>query len=166
MMKEKQIRTIIPFVIVFLSTFFLAEAEMFDDFGSRLDMIKSNQKLLGLLISSDGLQAIASMIIAVVFYHSWSLNKHRPFWFNDLMWQLAGAFFCWFLASVISIVGTFWSFLWLSGLFKLFSGVFLFYVANTVWAARMMFYHPEIPEEALKKAAKFTELLEFLKEGK
>lgn len=163
MMKEKEIRAIIPFVIVFLSTFFLADADLFENFGTRLDMLKSNARLLWLLVTGDGMQAVGSLIIAIIFFRSWYLNRDKPFWFNDVLWQLSGAFFCWFLVSVISILGTFWLYLWIQGMFRLFTGIFLLYVANTLIAARSMLYHPETPEEAQVKAAKFDELIKIMK---
>jgi hypothetical protein len=163
MMKERQIRTIIPFLIVFGSTFFLADAELLENFGTRKDMVK-NDRLLWLLITGDGLQAVASFFISYVFFKAWKINRYETFWFNDLMWQLSGAFFCWFLASMISILGTFWLFLWVQGMFRLFAGVFMIYVCNTVLAARQRLYHPETPEEAKVKAAKFDELIKMMKE--
>jgi hypothetical protein len=163
MMKERQIRTIIPFLIVFGSTFFLADAELLENFGTRKDMVK-NDRLLWLLITGDGMQGIASFFISLVFFRAWYLNRSENFWFNDLMWQLSGAFFCWFLASMISILGTFWLFLWVQGMFRLFAGVFMIYVCNTVLAARQRLYHPETPEEAKVKAAKFDELIKMMKE--
>lgn len=162
MMKERQIRTVIPFLIVFGSTFFLADAELMENFGTRSDMIK-NERLLWLLITGDALQGFAAFFISYVFFKAWNKNKAKSFWFTDLMWQLSGAFFCWFLACAFSILGTFWLFLWLQGMLRLFAGVFILYVCNTVIAARKMLYYPETPEEATIKAAKFDELIKMMK---
>lgn len=162
MMKEKQIRTVIPFLIVFLSTFFLAGADLFESFGARIDMLKNSQ-LLWLLITGDAMQGLAAFVISYIFFRSWQKNRHRPLWFNDLMWQLSGAFFCWFMACLVSIIGTHWMFLWMQGMMRLFSGVFMLYVANTVIAAKPILYNPETPEEAVRKANKFDELINIIK---
>ena len=161
-MKDRQIRALIPFIIVFASTFFLSEAEFFEDFGTRFDMLKENSRLFALLITGDALQAIASFAISLIFFKSWYKNREKEFWFNDLMWQLAGAFFCWFIAAAVAIVGSFWQYLWLNGMFRLFAGIFMVYVANTVIAARFKMFNPETPQEAQSKAQKFDELIKII----
>ena len=160
MIKEKQIRTLIPFAIVLASTFFLSGAELFEGFGAR----KFGDRLMALMLSGDGLQGAASFGISFVMFRAWYLNRFKQLWFNDLMWQLSGAFGCWFIASVFSMLGFWWQYLWLSGMFRLFSGIFLVYVCNTVMAARHKLYHPETPEEAKIKAQKLDEVLKLLKD--
>jgi amino acid transporter len=163
MVKDRTIKFWIPFVVALTGTYFLSGADLFENFGTRLNMLQSNHKLLWLLVTGDGLQAVGCLVAGVIFFFAWKKNRYRPFWFNDLMWQLSVVFICWFIACVISMLGTYWLYLWLNGMFRLLSGIFFIYVANTVLAARVKLFHPETPQEALRKAEKYEELIEQFK---
>lgn len=163
MMKERQIRTIIPFVIVFLSTFFLSEAELLHNFGTRWDMVQHNARLVWLLFTGDLGQAAVWFLCSLIFYKAWRKNRLRGVWYTDIHWQLSGIFLCWSVLSLLSLVSNFYSYLWLTGMVRLFVFVFGFYCLNTLFAARKMLFHPETPEEMEHKAAKFDELIKILR---
>lgn len=164
MIKERTIRTIMPFVIVVLGAFFLSDANVLESFGDRLEMLHSNVRLLLLLVTGDATQMIGALICATVLFYAWKINKDKGLWFTDIYWQLSGVFFCIFLRSMVHLVGTFYMYLWVVGIVQLFKGIFLLYFSNTLWAARRMLYNPESSEESARKAAKFDELISFFKQ--
>lgn len=164
MMKEKQIRAIIPFITVFGITFFLADAKLFHDFGNRFEIVKDNMRLVWLLVTGDVGQAVIWFGSSLIFFLAWNKNKKRTAWYTDMYWQLSGVFFCWFVLSVLSLISNFVFYLWLQGLVRLCVFIFGFYFFNTLYAARKLMYYPETREEALRKAQKFDELLKKLRD--
>jgi hypothetical protein len=163
MVKEKNIRTIIPFLIVFLSTFFLADADIFHDFGVRYEVIMANMRLLGLLITGNLGLAIVCFLSSLIFFTAWKKNRHRNVWYSDLHWQLAGLCFGWAILCVMNLLANFNSYLWIQGMIRLFVFLFSAYFLNTLYRARKILYHPESREESIRKAAKYDELIALIK---
>lgn len=166
MMKESKIRAIIPFVIVFASTFFLADADILHNFGTRLEMLRGNSRLVYLLFTSDAGQSIEWFCCSLIFFIAWHKNKAKGFWYVDILWQLSGIFFCWSILSVISLISNFYSYLWIQGMFRLFVFIFGFYFLNTLYAARNLIFYPESRDESIRKAQKFDELIKLIKDEK
>lgn len=164
MLKEKQIRTWLPFIIVGLSTFFLSDADPFENFGTRFDFVKYNIKLIWLLFSGDAGQSLVWFCCSLIFFKAWRKNRIKKVWFADMYWQLSGIFFCWCVLSILSVVSNFFSYLWIQGMVRLFVLFFGFYFFNTLYRARYMIYNSETPEEMLKKAQKFDELIKKISE--
>lgn len=163
MVKEKNIRTIIPFLIVFLSTFFLSDADIFHDFGIRYEIIQKNMRLLWLLITGNMGLAIVCFLSSVIFFTAWKKNRHRNVWYSDLHWQLAGLCFGWCVLCLMNVLANFYSFLWIQGMMRLFVFLFSAYFLNTLYRARKILYYPETREEAIRKAAKYDELISLIK---
>lgn len=163
MVKEKNIRTWIPFVVVFASTYFLSGADLFRDFGIRYDIIQANTKLLVLLITGNVGLSVACFLSSLIFFTAWRLNRHRNVWYSDLHWQLAGMCFGWSVLSILNLLSNFHSFLWVQGMVRLLVFIFTSYVLNNLYRARKIIYYPESREEAIRKAAKFDELIELFK---
>lgn len=164
MMKEKDIRTFIPFLVVFVSTFFLSGADMFEDFGSVLNKVGQNGKLIWLLISSDIFQSVVWLLCSSVFFTAWIIIRKKQAWYTDILWQLGGVLICWFLLAIVRIWGIFHQLLWIQGMLSFFVAVFGLYFFNTLWRARKLIYYPNTPEEAMIKAKKFDELIKYFKD--
>jgi hypothetical protein len=161
-MKEKKIRTILPFVIVFVCSYFLSDADLLHDFGNRFDFVEHNIKLIWLFIIGDVGQAIEWFCCSLIFFTAWIKNRNTNKWYSDLLWQFSGIFVCWSVSCALSFVSNFASFLWIQGLVRTMVFVFGFYFLNTLFAARKLIYYPETKEEMLLKAQKFEELLKKL----
>lgn len=161
-MKEKDIRTFIPFFIVFVSTFFLSGADMFEVFPSQ--QTKGNEKLQLLLVGSDAFQALVWFPSSLIFFSAWRKLRKKNLWYTDILWQLSGVFFCWFVLSVIRIWGIYQLYLWVQGLVRFFVAIFGLYFFNTLYAARNLLYYPPTPEELEIKAKKFDELIKYFKD--
>lgn len=163
MIKEKDIRNFIPFLIVMISTFFLSGANIFESFPPTRVSIKE-EKLEVLLIAADVFQGLVWLFSCVIFFKAWLKLRLKPVWYCDLMWQLAGIFFCFFILSVLRIWGLFQMFLWIQGMVRAFVAIFGLYFLNTLYAARNLIYNPPTPEEITAKAKRFEELVKFIKE--
>lgn len=161
-MKEKDIRTFIPFFVVFVTTFFLSGADMFEPFPSLASLVKGNGKLMMLLVGSFLFVGIVSLSLSLVFFRAWQKLKHRKVWYQDLLWQISGMFFCIFLLKVVLVWGVFQRYLWIQGMTFMFVGIFGLYFFNTVFAARKLLYNPPTTEELQDKVKKFNELIKIL----
>lgn len=162
-MKEKDIRTFIPFFVVFVSTFFLSGADMFETFPPVHSSIE-NERLEMLLIAGDIFQACVWMGACLIFFKAWLRLRFRQIWYSDLMWQLSGIFFCFFILSLIRIWGMFQMYLWIQGMVRVFVAIFGLYFLNTLYAARRLIYNPETPEETQKKARLFEQIIKLMKD--
>lgn len=164
MMKEKDIRTFIPFLVVFVSTFFLSGADMFEPFPSLVSVVKGNDKLMMLLVGSFLFVGIVSLALSIVFFNAWRKLRHRNVWYQDLLWQISGMFFCIFILKVVLVWGVYQRYLWIQGMTFMFVGIFGLYFFNTVFAARKLLYNPPTNEETQTKVKKFDELIKLLKQ--
>lgn len=164
MIKEKQIRTIIPFVIIFGLSFLLSDADMFHDFGTRFEFVKHNAKLIWMLIIGDVGQAIEGICCSLIFFTAWRKNRNKNRWYSDLHWQFSALCLCWSISSALSFVSNFSSYLWIQGLIRLCVFIFWFYFLNTLFAARKLLYYPEERDEAIRKAEAFDKLLKTLRD--
>lgn len=163
MMKEKDIRTFLPFLIVFVSTFFLSGSDMFEAFPPVHASI-TDEKLELLLIAGDVFQALVWLGACLIFFKAWRKLRLRPIWYSDLMWQMAGIFFCFFILSIIRIWGMFQMYLWIQGMVRVFVAIFGLYFLNTLYAARQLIYNPPTPEETAKKARLFEQIIKLMQE--
>lgn len=161
-MKEKDIRTLMPFIIVAVTSFFLSGADLFENFGSAYHALKENSKLLWLLISGDTFQSVIWFLCSFVFFTAWRKNRKRGEWYSEIHWQLSGVFFCWFLLALINIIGIYYRFLWIQGTLRLFVGLFGLYFFNTLWASRKLIYNPPTKDELIEKNKKFEQILEVI----
>lgn len=164
MITDKTIRTLLPFIVVFITTFFISGTDIFQSFGPRDEQIPNADKLLKLLTVGFTWMAVICIVPSYVFFKAYRHNIGKGAWYADLYWQISGTFFCWFLLGLISAVGLFQTYLWVTGLLWLYSGVFITYMVNTLWKCRKLLYHPESPSEMLLKAQKFDELIELIHE--
>src|SRR5690349_19015967 len=159
MITDKTIRTLIPFIIVFVTTFFVSGTDIFQNFGPRSHFLPNADKLINLLTVGFSWMAVACGVPCYVFFKAYLSNVGRGVWYADLYWQVAGTFLCWSLLGLISVIGLFETYLWLTGLLWLYSSIFITYMVNTLWKSRKLLYHPESPSEMLMKSQKFDELI-------
>ncbi len=116
MIGDKLIKSIIPFLVVLLTTL-LVGGNPFQAHGTRLDMLRGDTKLLALLTAGPSVMVIACIVPLIIFLKAWWKNRDRKnVWYSDLLWQAAGAFFCWFLLSLMSVIGLYQMFLYINGL--------------------------------------------------
>jgi hypothetical protein len=159
MMKEKKIRTILPFLLVLASTFFLSDADPFENFGTRFEFVKYNIRLIWLLFLGDAGQSVIWFCCSLIFFRAWRKNRDTNKWYSDLHWQLSGIFFCWSVLSILSVVSNLYSYLWIQGMVRLFVFFFGFYFLNTLYRVRKILYNPETPDTIIEKAKKLDDLL-------
>lgn len=164
MMKEKQIRTILPFVFIVGISYFLSEADMLHNFGTRFEIVQYNIKLIWLFIIGDVGQALEWFCCSLIFFTAWMKNRDKNKWFSDLFWQWSAVCFCLFISSGLSFVANFASFLWIQGLVRALVFVSAAWFLNTLYRARKLIYYPETRDETLRKAQKFDELLKKITE--
>lgn len=162
MMKEKDIRTFLPFLIVVVSTFFLSGADLFEVFPSTVTEMKRNDNLMTLLIGADTFQAFMWLPSSLIFFKAWRKLKNLDLWYTDILWQLSGVFFCWFVLAVVRLWGVFELYLWIQGIVRFFVAIFGLYFLNTLYAARKLLYNPPTTEETKNKAEKFDKLIKML----
>ncbi len=162
MMKERDIRTFMPFFIVFVSTFFLSGADLFERFIPLSTQSHGNDKLQILIIGGDVFQALIWFPCSLIFFMAWRKVRKKNLWFTDLLWQLAGVFLCFLMLSLIRIWGWFQMYLWVQGMVRVFVAIFGLYFFNTLYAARKLLFDPPTPEETIQKAKKFDELINLI----
>jgi hypothetical protein len=165
MMKEKDIRSFLPFFVVFISTFFLSEANLFQVFPPAIKEIAGNVKLKILSIGADVFQAMVWLPCCLIFFKAWRILRGRNLWYTDILWQISGVFFCWFILALVRIWGVYHLYLWIQGLVSFFVAIFGLYFFNTLYAARKLIYYPQTSEEAQLKAEKFDKMIKYLKEN-
>ena len=164
MMKEKDIRTFVPFFVVFVSTFFLSGADLFEAFLPLSEQTHGNEKLKMLVLGGDLFQACMWLPSSVIFFIAWRKIKKRNVWYSDLLWQLSGVFLCFFILSVIRIWGWFQMFLWVQGMVRMFVAIFGLYFLNTLLSARYLLFNPPTSEMNERKAQKFDEIIKLMKD--
>jgi hypothetical protein len=159
MMKEKQLKVFIPFLLIFGGSFFLSDADILHNFGARFEIVKYNFKLILLFFLGDIGQGVCCAGSSLILFIAWKLNRNKNMWFSDLFWQLGGAFAFWALLCGVSLLANFYSYLWIQGMVKLFGFIAMFYLLNTLYRIRKRLYYPETRDETIRKAQKFDELL-------
>jgi hypothetical protein len=166
MMKEKQIRFWLPFVLVFGGSYFLSDADLFHSFGARFEVVQYNFKLILLFLISDIGGLLVFICSSLIFFKAWKLNRSKNTWYSDLFWQLGSVYLCWAVLFAISLLANVRSFLWIYGMIKLAVFIVSFYVLNTLFRVRKLIYYPETREETILKAKKYDDLMALLEKHK
>lgn len=139
---------------------------MFEVFPPVHDSIKDDEKLEMLLVTGDIFQGMVWLLSSLIFFRGWMKLRLRQVWYSDLIWQMAGIFFCFFILSVIRLWGIFQMFLWIQGMVRVFVAIFGLYFLNTLYAARDLIYNPPTSEDTVNKAKKFDELIKLIKDAR
>lgn len=162
MMREKQIKVFIPFLLIFGGSFFLADADLFHNFGARFESVQYNFKLILLFFLGDVGQTVVCFCSSLIFFTAWKLNRGKNLWYSDIFWQLGSTFLCWSILSIVSLLANFYSYLWIQGMIRLCVFIVVLYVLNTLYRIRRLIYYPETREETILKAKKYDEFIALL----
>ncbi|HYH14634.1 MAG TPA: hypothetical protein VD794_05425 [Flavisolibacter sp.] len=154
----------LAFLIIFTLMLFTSGADLFQSYGSRLQVLGNDLRLIILFTFSDGLTALASGFVAVLFFKLYRHKRDAPY--RDIYAQMGLAFACQALLALLNIFGNFTLYQWIVGINRLLVAWFVILLAILFTKYYDIIKNQRTPEELKEAIALKKQLLEKLKEIK
>jgi len=156
---------VLIFLIITISCIFLSGNDLLEEFSSRVNYVRFNWRLLGLLATSDIIFLIGFSILAVFFFKLYLFHLKAKTSYRNVFWYCGGIFLGISLLTVLRIIGYFVMYMWIYAACSLFVSWFVVLVVVEFYTIYKDLKNPQfLPDSKKEFYQKMDERWEKIKE--